>query len=164
MEVSDHSDNQCSIFLRSLREGRWDIAENSLRELERVYHYAGSCPSWRGFHNLTHCLRHLIDEVTRSVDNLPNLIDIEEAYEPEKHPLPTKRRIDKNTQSIKVTDFLQFLPANGTSSYHPMLRIRMSNGKGIFNSRIRSIGMQKLISFTNGLIVDIDEIELVEEL
>jgi hypothetical protein len=62
LHQSDHADQQCLKLLEMLRDGRLAEVENCLVELERIYHFANSAPSWKGFFNLTHCFRALLTD------------------------------------------------------------------------------------------------------
>jgi len=62
LRVSDHSDQVCLALLAAMSRGDFACVEKHLAELERVYHYAVSAPSWRGFFNLTHCFRALLTD------------------------------------------------------------------------------------------------------
>lgn len=89
LRVSDHSDQECLKLLEALRLGRIGEAEKCLDEIERVYHFANSAPSWEGFFNLTHCFRMLLTRHLLSTEQghraIESLVAIGEAkdYNPE---------------------------------------------------------------------------------
>ncbi len=92
LQISDNADSECRKLLEALRRGDWPTAEKCLAELERVYHYAVSAPSWRGFCNLTHCFRMLLtSHLLGARTPFENLTAIEDAarYDPGKFVLPT---------------------------------------------------------------------------
>ena len=78
--ASQNSDAECRRLLEAMRRGDWLEVEKSLIELDRVYHYAGSAPTWRGFHNLTHCFRLLLTAHLHGAKTpFTNVVAIEDA-------------------------------------------------------------------------------------
>jgi len=83
--ASCDADQCCQHLVDSLRNQRWADAESALTRLDFVCHYGASRPSWRGIHNLTHCLRHAITTAMQQApESFQLLAAIEEAatYDP----------------------------------------------------------------------------------
>lgn len=82
--VSDTQDDECFKLLDSLRNGHWQNARRQIEEIERLYIYAGACPSNDGFRNLMHVVSQLFGRsLTADKEPLTNLVAIGEDYDPE---------------------------------------------------------------------------------
>ena len=84
--INRDADMTCLRLLNALRDGKFCESRASIEELERLYTYAGSCPSNAGFNNLLHILRQLL---TNRGDALTNLVAIGEDYLPPELPVKT---------------------------------------------------------------------------